>query len=60
MNLYRKTTIGEALAEALQEMREKNDLSANQTESVLQVFDSVISLIDSYLPYFLIGDERQA
>ncbi len=41
MNLYRKTTIGEALAEALQELREKNELSTAQTDHIFTVFDSV-------------------
>ena len=41
MNLYRKTTIGEALAESLQELKDKNELSAAQTDHIFSLFDNV-------------------
>ncbi len=43
MNLYRKTTIGEALIEALQDLKEKNELSEQQINAILESFDSVAS-----------------
>eukprot|EP00826_Nyctotherus_ovalis_P047433 TRINITY_DN5454_c0_g2_i1.p1 TRINITY_DN5454_c0_g2~~TRINITY_DN5454_c0_g2_i1.p1 ORF type:complete len:157 (-),score=52.13 TRINITY_DN5454_c0_g2_i1:145-615(-) len=42
MNLYRKTTIGETLAESLQELKDKNELSAAQTDYVFSLFDNEI------------------
>ena len=44
MNLYRKTTIGEALIEALQDMKEKNEVSEPQNEAILEAFDTVKTL----------------
>ena len=43
MNLYRKTTVGEALIEALQELKDKNELSEQQNAKILDIFDTVFT-----------------
>ncbi len=46
MNLYRKTTIGEALAEAVQELRGKNEVSDQQAGAVMETFDKAGGVAD--------------
>ena len=41
MNLYRGTTVGLALTDTLQEMKEKNELSELQILEILKIFDAV-------------------
>ena len=42
MLIYRKTTIGQALSESLQDLKDKNELSSAQVDSIFKIFDEVI------------------